>query len=448
MIVPRIGIAYRLDQKTVVRSGFGLSTNPDSYRNVLTSYPSVVSQTIQGNTQYVSPIVNGVADTFTVGIPALAPPTLSPSSPKVLLGSLGTPAGTLGATTLPLNYRRGYYETYNLALERELPAAVTLSATYVGDNIIREVPGININANQAPGQTIAQEPFNTGGGNPVYATNGISAGITSEIPMGTGHYNGLQAQAKRRFSGDSSVGVNYTYSRSQNDYGDQADGSSSLTVAALPYWRLNRAVAGFDRKHNLEIFGNYTLPIGKGQSFLPGGVAGYILGGWGLSGVLSRESGTPFTVTGSASSLSANGSTQFADVLSKSNLILGGHDSKHPYFNPADFQDPSTTQKAVSGGSSCATSTATLAALCRFGTAGRNSVRGPGLFNLSTSVSRTFPITERFSFIFRGEAFNLTNTPQFNNPSSNVSTPSSFGIISGVGGNSSRELRFSGRVTF
>jgi hypothetical protein len=447
MIVPRIGIAYRLDSKTVVRAGFGLSTNPDSYRNVLTSYPSVVSQTLQGATQYVSPIVNGVADSFTVGIPSLPPPTLSPSSPKVLLGSLGTPAGTLGATTLPLNYRRGYYETYNLAIERELPGQVTLNTAYVGDLIIREVPGININANQAPGQTVAQEPFNTAGGNPVFATNGISAGITSEIPMGTGHYNGLQAQAKRRFAGDSSVGVNYTYSRAENDYGDQADGSSSLTIAALPYWRLNRAVAGFDRKHNLQVFGNYMLPIGKGQSFLPVGVAGYILGGWGLSGAMSRESGTPFTVTGSASSLSANGSTQFGDKVGPLQ-ILGGHDSLHPYFNPAGFADPSVAQKAASGGSSCSTSTPTLAALCRFGTAGRNSVRGPGLFNLSTSVSRTFPITERFSFVFRGEAFNLTNTPQFSNPSSNVSTPSSFGIISGVAGNSSRELRFSGRVTF
>jgi hypothetical protein len=266
--------------------------------------------------------------------------------------------------------------------------------------------------------------------------------------MGTGHYNGLQAQAKRRFAGDSSVGVNYTYSRAENDYGDQADGSSSLTVAALPYWRLNRAVAGFDRKHNLQILGNYMLPLGKGQSFLPGGVAGYILGGWGLSGVLSRESGTPFTVTGSATSLSANGSTQFADKVGPLQ-ILGGHDPKHAYFNPAGFADPSVAQKAASGvNQPCSTSTPALDALCRFGTAGRNSVRGPGLFNLSTSVSRTFPITERFSFIFRGEAFNLTNTPQFNNPSSNASTASSFGYISGVASNSSRELRFSGRVNF
>ena len=438
MLVPRLGMAYRINSKTVARAGYGMSTNPDSYRNVLTTYPSVVSQTIQGNTGNESPMVNGAPVTLTTGIPTLTAPTLSPSSPSVALGTLGTPAGSLGATTLPLNYRRGYYESYNAALEREFPGAITLNATYVGELIIREVPGININANQAPGQTAAQEPMN--------GLYGISAGITSEIPDGTGHYNALEAQAKHRFAGDSSVAVNYTYSRSINDYGDQSDGESSLfTAMAGPYWHLNRGVAGFDRTHNIQIFGNYMLPFGKGQAFLRNGPAGYILGGWSLSGALSRESGTPFTVTGSGGSLgpSTSGSSQFADVLSKSNMILGGHDSAHPYFNPANFADPSVAEKALSG-TTC--STANTAA-CRFGTAGLHSLRGPGLTNPSISVARTFAITERFGMAFRAEAFNFTNTPQFSNPASSV-TGGGFGIISSVTGNSNRELRFSGRVIF
>lgn len=430
MIVPRVGVAYRLDRKTVVRSGFGLSANPDSYRNVLTSYPSVVSQTIQGATSYLSPIVNNAADTLATGIPALAPPTLSPSSPQVALGTLGTPKGSLGATTLPLNYRRGYYETYNLAVERELPGGATLQATYVGDLIIREVPGININAS-APGTNVAGEPLNV--------AFGITAGVTSELPIGTGHYNGLQVQAKRRFAGDSMVGVNYTYSRSINDYGDASDGSSSLLVAYLPDYRFNRAVAGFDRTHNLQVLGTYTLPIGRGQAILPNGVAGYILGGWSLSGSMSRESGTPFTITGSASSLSAQGSTQFGDKIAPLH-ILGGHNSTHPYFDPAGFADPSVAELAAAGGNKANI-------VYRFGTAGRNSVRGPGLFNLSTSVARTFAINERFSLIFRGEAFNLTNTPSFSNPASSVSAASGFGIISSTQ-NNNREMRFSARVNF
>lgn len=431
MIVPRLGLAYRFDPKTVVRAGFGLSTNPDSYRNVLTSYPSVVSQTLQGASTFVSPIVNGVTDTLTVGIPTLTAPALGNGTNSIALGSLGTPKGSLGATTLPLNYRRGYYETYNAAVERELPGAVTLQATYVGDLIIREVPGININAS-APGTNVAGEPLNV--------AFGISAGITSEIPIGTGHYNGLQVQAKRRFAGDSSVGVNYTYSRSINDYGDASDGSSSLLVAYLPEFHRNRAVAGFDRTHNLQAFGNYELPFGRGKAFLPNGAAGYILGGWSLSGSLSRESGTPFTVTGSSSSLSAQGSTQFADKVAPVQ-ILGGHDSAHPYFSTASFADPSVAELAAAGG-------VKANVVYRFGSAGRNSLRGPGLFNLSTSLARTFTINERFSLVFRGEAFNLTNTPSFANPSQlNASAASGFGVISGTQ-NNNRELRFSGRINF
>jgi hypothetical protein len=315
-------------------------------------------------------------------------------------------------------------------VERELPGAVTLQATYVGDLIIREVAGMNINAS-APGTNVAGEPLNV--------AFGISAGITSERPIGTGHYNGLQVQAKRRFAGDSSLGVNYTYSRSINDYGDGSDGYSSSLVNYLPDYRFNRAVAGFDRTHNLQVFGNYDLPFGRGQAFLTNGPAGFILGGWSLTGSISRESGTPFTITGSASSLSAQGSPQFGDKVTPLQ-ILGGHGSTHPYFNPAGFADPSVAELAAAGGNKANI-------VYRFGTAGRNSVRGPGLFNLSTSLARTFAINDRFSIVLRGEAFNLTNTPSFGNPAANVSAPSSFGIISSTQ-NNNRELRFSGRVNF
>jgi hypothetical protein len=376
----------------------------------------VLSQTFQGNTPYIA------GGSLATGIPAVTTPILSS-------GSIQLPS-TLSTTTLPLNYRRGYYESYNAALERQLPEAITLQATYVGTLIIREVPGININPGP-PGGGVAGEALNR--------SLGISASETSEIPIGTGHYNGLQAQATRRFSGDSNAGITYTYSRSINDYGDNSDGESSLLVAYLPDYYRNKGVAGFDRTHNFEAFGNYELPFGKGQTFLPGGVAGYLLGGWGLTGSLSRTSGTPFTVSGSASSLNAPGNSQFADQLVQHVQIFGGHSSTQPYFNPADFADPSVAI-AATGGSA------------RFGTAGRNSVRGPGFFNLSTSLSRTFPITERFNAVFRAEAFNLTNTPSFANPAANVSSESGsslngFSIISSTA-NNNRELRLSARFNF
>lgn len=426
-VVPRLGLAYRFDPKTVVRAGFGISSNPDSFRNVLTTFPTVISQTIQGSTTYLPAYsVSGAAATLANGIPSVTLPDMS--SGKIALGSLGTPAGTLGATTLPMNYRRGYYESYNLALERELPRGTTLQATYVGTLIIREVPGININAS-GPGQGTAGEPLNV-----LY---GISAGVTSEIPLGTGHYNGLQVEAKHRFAGDGNVGLNYTYSRSINDYGDASDGMSSLLVAYMPDFRLNRAAAGFDRTHNLQAFGSYTLPFGHGQAYVQNGPLSYVLSGWNLSGAMSRESGTPFTVTASSSSLNASGNTQFADQLVQHAQILGGHDSAHPYFNTANFADPLVAEKAINPTN----------LPYRFGTAGRNSVRGPGLFNLSASLARTFTITERYAAIFRAEAFNLSNTPSFGNPASSVTAASGFGVISSTQ-NNNRQIRLSARVNF
>jgi hypothetical protein len=415
-IGPRIGLAYRFDRKTVVRAGYGMSINPDSFRNVLTSYPAVLSQNYTGNTTYISPY------TLTQGIPAITTPDLSSGS--IYFGKSGSTGGTLSSTTLPLNYHRGYYESYNLAVERELPASTTLNATYVGTLIIREVPGININAAPPNGAT-AGEPLNV--------AFGISASQTSEIPDGTGHYNGLQTQVKHRFTNSGNVGLTYTYSRSINDYGDNSDGSSSLLVNYQPLFHLNRGVAGFDRTHNFQAFGNYTLPFGKGQAHLQNGVAGFILGGWGLSSSMSRMSGIPINVTGSASSLNAPGNTQFADQLVKKVPILGGHDSSHPYFDPTAFADPSVAEKATNTPP-------------RFGSAGRNSIRGPGFFNLAASISRTFAINERFSILFRTEAFNLTNTPSFSNPASNVSA-AGFGTISSTS-NPNRELRMSARVNF
>jgi hypothetical protein len=102
-------------------------------------------------------------------------------------------------------------------------------------------------------------------------------------------------------------------------------------------------------------------------------------------------------------------------------------------------------EKTNNGGSFC--NATTNVSLCRFGTAGRNSVRGPGITNPSLSVARSFNITERFVLVFRGEALNLTNTPQLSNPTTSV-TSGSFGKITGSTANSSRELRFSGRVNF
>ncbi len=143
------------------------------------------------------------------------------------------------------------------------------------------------------------------------------------------------------------------------------------------------------------------MPFGRGRRWAAGGgPVSWFAGGWQINGILSAVSGVPFYVTSSATSLNAPGSAQRADQVKADVAILGGAGRGLSYFDPFAYR--AVTEP-------------------RFGTAGFNSLRGPGIFNLDVGVFREFAITERWRFQFRAEAFNTTNTPHFGNPGTNVS---------------------------
>lgn len=125
-----------------------------------------------------------------------------------------------------------------------------------------------------------------------------------------------------------------------------------------------------------------------------------LLSGWQLNSLLSRYSGTPFSVSASATSLNATGNSQRADQIKPAVAILGGTGGGQSYFDPLAFAPVTAV---------------------RFGTAGFNTIRGPGLFNVDFGIVRNFKFNERWEMQFRGEALNLTNTPHFSNPGANVS---------------------------
>ena len=124
-----------------------------------------------------------------------------------------------------------------------------------------------------------------------------------------------------------------------------------------------------------------------------------MLGGWQVNGLLSLYSGAPFTITSSGTSLDLPGSTQFADQIKDDVEILGGIGPGQPWFDTSAFR--AVTER-------------------RFGTAGVNSMRGPGFANFDMSVFREFGLGGGRAAQFRIEAFNLTNTPHFANPQSSV----------------------------
>lgn len=210
-------------------------------------------------------------------------------------------------------------------------------------------------------------------------------------------------------------------------------------------------MATYDRAHSFSFYGSYDLPFGKGQQWAKTGVANAILGGWQTNWLLTYLSGTPFSIIGGGSQINNFGNQQTADQLGPVN-ILGGigpapvtgagtscalTDLSCHYFDPSAFAPVPGNQ-------------------IRYGTSGRNIVRGPGLFNLDASIFRNFRVTERVNLQIRAEMFGVTNTPHYNNPGTDPTNPAQFGVITstlnqagrGTGTGGERQTWFAARVSF
>jgi hypothetical protein len=424
---PRIGLAYRLGSKTVIRSGYGITIDPDNMRNQRNAFPSVLNQDFTPANSYMFDTIPGVAQaSLRTGIPAAQAPDIS--SGKF------TPSNTAGPTTylpttniaasFPAYMNRGYIQSWNFFLQREFSPTLTAEAGYVGTHAVHQMMGVNING-AAPGTGNA--------GRQLYPY--LTTDFNQYQPFGNLTYNALQTNVKKRF-GSSIVGVAYTFSRAINNYnGDNGDGT--LFRAYPVSYALNKQLAGFDRKHTFQLYHVYQLPFGKGQKLLNHGVIGYIVGGFQIGGTLSRFSGLPFTI-GSGSSVNAGGQGQTASQINPVVQILGGHDPNTPYFDGTAFTNPPT---------------GTL------GTTGRNLLRGPGFFNIDENVSRSFSFKDgKLKLQFAGEAFNLTNTPSFSTPNATFASPTlnpdgsvkSYGNYSVISGTAStaRQLQVGAYVRF
>ena len=213
----------------------------------------------------------------------------------------------------------------------------------------------------------------------------------------------------------------------------------------LPEQQRNRGPAGYDRTHNLQMYGVYDLPFGKGQRLAREGWASWVFGGFQVSGVVSVMSGLPFyVIQGSAPNLLAGGSGQVPNQLNPTIAQFGGIGtaaqrgaSGGPWFD--------NTVLGVNCTANCAWAPATGAA---FGSVGRNSLRGPGFFEADLSIFRTFTVSEDVKLQFRAEALNATNHANFANPQSDINNATFGFVTSTYGPNQSRQWRFGLRLSF
>jgi hypothetical protein len=412
LFTPRLGLAYRPTSRLVLRAGYGMNTDPYSLaRPFRTNYPVLVDQ------NFVAPNSFAYVGKTEDGIPAISVPAYGN-------GIIGIP-GTVSAKRLDSEFRRGYVETFNFTVQGELVAGLSGQVAYVGTRGIR----------QQVSQELNWAPIGTGNtGRVLNQQFGRVASTLLQAPFGTANYNSLQTHVSRRFANGIHAQVSYTYSKAIA-YNDEADSTLAFNIPAA--FGRNRSVTGYDRTQNLQGGFIVELPFGPHKKWATTGISGIVLGGWQLNGLLSAYSGTPFTVTASGASLNAPTETQTADQVRSDVKILGGTGPGQFYFDPAAFA-PVTS--------------------ARYGTSGLNILRGPGIVNMDLGMFREFVLRERVKFQFRAEAFNVGNTPHFNNPGTNVSNAvrNADGTINKLNGyaeittaaNDERQIRFGLRISF
>jgi len=403
LFAPRVGVAYRVTDSTVVRLGYGISYDPLPMSRVFRDpYPLTIPQSFSGPNSF-TPYAS-----IASGIPPVSVPDLSTGIAPVPVSTV------ISRSPFPGLLHRGYIQSYNFTIERQLPGSFVVSAAFVGTATTHQFVDHEMNAGY-PGSGRSGLPLN--------ATLRRTVSTLFEDGWLSSHYNSLQIGISHRFAKGLMIKGAYTRSKAIDMADD--DGRVGLLFNDPLELARNEAVAGFDIPNNFQIGGLYDLPFGKGKAYFQNGLASHVLGGWEINGTFSAYSGLPFTVTASGASLNAPNNTQTADQILPTVAVLGGIGAGQPYYNP-DAYAPVTA--------------------VRFGTSGRNVLRAPRTFNANVSLFRTFPINERIRLQLRAESDNVSNTPHFLAPNANVSSGNFLDITSA--NMDQRQFRLGLKLTF
>ncbi|HYM13161.1 MAG TPA: carboxypeptidase-like regulatory domain-containing protein [Bryobacterales bacterium] len=396
---PRLGLAYQLDSKTVIRTGFGM--------------------------YYVRDIGNAVFD-----VVRNAPFTIRRSeSANAIIPNLnwGQPFTQLGIPSFILANQfedpTPYVAQWSFGVQRQLTRDMSLEVDYLGSegSHLQRLQSYNT-APPGPGNINARRPY------PIFNGN-------FQVMNGPGHssYNGLQARLQQRFSRGFTLLSSFSYSKSiDNTSGIRtSSGVGELLTPSNNYnLRAERSLSGFDFRRRSTSSLLYELPIGKGKMFLgnAGRAANALAGGWQVGTILTLQDGFPLSAFCGAGSVQNNDSGCYPDNLGVNpNLPRSQQDPSH-FFNLDAF----VNRLPGSG--------------FRYGNSGRNTITGPGLIDWDFSTTKKFQFTERTNLEFRAEFFNIPNHPIFANPGLSVGL-TGYGVIGGTVVDA-RELQFALRLEF
>jgi hypothetical protein len=479
---PRIGAAYQIDEKTVVRAGYGRSFDTGVFGSI---FGHTVTQNLPvlGNQQLVA--ATAISDVFTLNVGPQAPTILATPAN----GLIPNPGSSVGSSSRPNPLKFPTIDAWNLAVQRAITPTLTLTVAYVGNkgtHTLGDGDSNGTNPNEAAinlpgsysvnGQALHYDPSVPTSG------TGIAANGGTDVQNLLQRYYGLSLPACRD--------ANYTTPSEQDvtpgmcgwtsgiGYrgDDQNTEFDALQVTLAQQFSKGLAITGnyqwdaaFDeqsgyytwshsvthgrdsntRDQQLTAYGSYDLPFGRGKQYVPDAnrVTDLIIGGFQLAGVLNWSGGLPFTLNyGEASSNIPGSAPTYPSAVSGRHMStsLGGFNAaaKHRKFYATQIPGKLTDPVAVSNG----TGIFLDPGLDTIGNVGRNTYFGPGFFNTDLAITKAFTIRESIVTKFRMDAFNAFNHINPGNPGGGIESE---GDITGMAlPVSQRQLEFSLRVQF
>ncbi|MHB8502473.1 MAG: TonB-dependent receptor domain-containing protein [Candidatus Acidiferrales bacterium] len=393
LFAPRVGLAWNLRPSWVVRASYGIFFVPISAQRNYNSTPPgyAVTESLQvTNLSSPTPIFQ-----LSQGPPQYVIPTPADRTPSISNGQ--------ATSYYPLDAPQGYMQQWQVGVQKQLSGSMVAEVSYVGSKgthllyprDLNQVPAADL----GPGNLQLLRPY------PQYQS------ITAYFNDANSNYNALQVQLTRRFSAGLTILANYTYSKSMDDCSLDltTGGGCEYQNASLP--SASYAASQFDQTHRGVIAGVYDLPFGLGRAHMNrGGVIDAFLGGWTTSESFSANSGFPFTVLASTPNPALSGN-HFANVSGSPNV---SDPTIAKWFNTSAYSNPSAFT---------------------FGNSGRDSLRGPGFWDVDFSVSKQFRIPiggeDRTHLQLRGDFFNICNHPNFAQPNATVGS-AAFGTITAL----------------
>jgi len=428
-LAPRVGLAYQLDSKTVIRLGYGhlFGLSPQEAMGTVGPYGFRVENTWQTSADGGLTPLNLLRNPFPDGFKP------APGASGGLLTGVGGPIqAPLRDTVTPWSMQ------WNFTIQRELPARMLLEMAYVGTRGLQLSRGgeSGFTLNQMPLELMSlgnrlletvQNPFYTPGGPGFFANRTVARNqllrpypqFTDIIPLfssgSASTYHGLQVTAKKRLSAGLQFEGSYTWSKSI----DNGEGGFQDSYRI----RLNRAITDLDVPHRFIINYIYELPIGRGKRFgsqMPRWL-NTLTGGWAVTGITNYQSGTAFGISASNVSRSFN-QAAYADSKGYSAKLSGRPQERLArWFDTAAFAQPAPFTIGNMGPR-------------------HSDLRNDKVRNWDLGLSKEFYPTENVRVQFRADALNVWNTPRFGTPNTSV-TSGSFGIVSSQS-NAPRQVQF------